>query len=812
MEAEMLSVVRDLRLGGRALAKRPGSAVAAVVALGTGIGLCTMMFSIIYGVYFRGLGVPEADRLLIIYRADPARGYNELWVQQHDFYDWREEQRSFQGLAGYYFGTVNLSGTEGPERFSGGFVSANAFDLLRERPILGRSFQVGDDAPGAPLSVLLGYRVWEDRYGADPGVLGKVVKVNGEQAAIIGVMPEGFRFPHDQDLWVPLRDERSLHEERDAGPSFRVFGRLQDGVGRQQGQREFDLIAERLGREYPDTNQGIGVRLVTFVEANTSPFMAVGFGTMLLATVLVLLIACSNVANLLLARAVLRTRECAVRTAIGASRFHAVIPFFSEAVLLSATGAIAGVGLAYLSVGVFRGATADVSWPYYMQVKVDLPILGFVVLLGVLASLVSGLAPAVRVLKTDVSTVLKDEARGSSSFELGKLSRALVVGEVALSLALLVAAGLMGKSIARLGDRGFNFAGDDVFTGRIQLLGREYDAEQARIQFYRDLLARLKAIPGVESAALGSELPGRGAALRRFAVEGASYAAYRDHPVARRAAVTPGFFEALDAGLLRGRSFEVRDDEEAPGVAIVNQRFADLYFPGENPIGRRIREVTRAGAGEWKTIVGLAPNLKIEGFYPGQDSAGYYVPLAQHAVSYAGIAVEARTGRAVALAADLRRAVEVGDPEIPVYEMRTLDEVIDRQTWAYRVFGALFVVFGFAALFLASVGLYGVLAFAVNRRTHEFGIRMALGAQAANVVGLVLRQGAIQLAIGLALGLGLSLGLSRAMAIFTFQVSPTDPVVFGFSLLFVVGVALLAGLVPALRATRVDPTVALKSE
>lgn len=808
----MVSLFRDLRLGSRALAKRPGSAAAAIVALGTGIGLCTMMFSIIYGVYFRGLDVPAADRLLIIYRTDLARGHSELWVRQHDFYDWREAQRSLEGLAGYYFGTVNLSETEGAERFSGGFVSANTFELLRVPPVIGRSFQTGDDAAGAPLTVLLGYRVWEDRYESDPDVLGRSVKVNGEAATIIGVMPEGFRFPHDQDLWVPLRDERSEHQVRDAGPYFRVFGRLRPGVERQQAQREFDLIAERLGQEYPDTNEGIGVRFMTFVEANTSPFMAVGFGTMLLATILVLLIACSNVANLLLARALLRRRECAVRAAIGAGRLHAVIPFFSEAALLSAVGAIVGVGLAYLSVDLFRGATADVSWPYYMQVKVDLPILGFVVILGMLAAIASGVAPAARALRTDVSTVLKDEARGSSSLELGKLSRALVVAEVALSLALLVAAGLMGKSIARLGDRGFNFAGDDVFTGRVQLLGREYEDEKVRARFYDDLLARLEVIPGMESAALASELPGRGAAQRRFAVEGRSYNAYRDHPMARRAAITPGFFETLDAGLLRGRSFDARDDEEAPGVAIVNQRFADLHFSGENPIGRRIREVTSTGADEWKTIVGLAPNLKIEGFYPGQDSAGYYVPLAQHSVSYAGMAVEAKGVEPAALAAGLRRAVEAVDPEIPVYETRTLDEVIGRQTWAYRVFGALFVVFGFAALFLASVGLYGVLAFAVNRRTHEFGVRMALGARAGDVIGLVFRQGATQLGIGLALGLGLSLVLSRAMAIFTFQVSPTDPVVYGFSFLFVVSVAALAGVVPALRATRVDPTVALKHE
>ncbi len=807
-----LSPIRELRLSGRALAKRPGSAAAAVVALGMGIGLCTMMFSIIYGVYFRGLDLPDADRLLIVYRTDPARGYPELWVRQHDFYDWREQQRSFEGLAGYYFGTINLSGTEGPERFSGGFVSANTFDLLRVWPVLGRAFQAGDDAPGAPLVVLLGYRVWEDRYGGDPDVLGKIVKVNGEQAAIIGVMPDGFRFPHDQDLWVPLRDERSEHRERDAGPSFRVFGRLQDGVGRQQAQLELDLIADRLANQYPDTNEGIGVRFMTFVEANTSPFMAVGFGTMLLATVLVLLIACSNVANLLLARVVLRRRECAVRTAIGASRFHAVIPFFSEAVLLSAIGAVFGVGLAYMSVDLFRGATADVSWPYYMQVKVDLPILGFVVVLGGLASLVSGVVPAVRVLRTDVSAVLKDEERGSSSLELGKLSRALVVTEVALSLALLVAAGLMGKSIARLGDRGFNFAGDDVFTGRIQLLGGKYVDERVRTRFYADLLERLEAIPGVGSAALGSTLPGVGAASTRFAVEGRSYAEYRDYPVARRAAITPDFFETLDAGLLRGRSFEARDDADAPAVAIVNQRFADIYFPGADPLGRRIREVSGTGAGDWKTIVGLAPNLKIEGFYPGQDSAGYYVPLAQQSTSYAGIALEADRGEPAALAASLRGAVQAVDPEIPVFEPRTLDQVIDRQTWAFRVFGALFVAFGFAALFLASVGLYGVLAFAVSRRTHEFGVRMALGARAADVISLVLRQGAIQLGIGLAIGLGLSLALSRAMAIFTFQVSPTDPPVFGLSVLFVVGVAALAGFVPALRATRVDPTVALKSE
>jgi predicted permease len=805
------SLIKDLKFGARALTKKPGSAAVAIVTFGLGIGLCTTMFSIIYGVFFRGIGVPEPDRIVVLMRTNPSEDIQQMGVTQHDLYDWREQQRSFEGLAGYYTGTVNVSGTEGPERYRGGFVSANTFDLLRVRPILGRSFLAADDLPGAQATLLLGYTVWQERYKGDPTVIGTALKVNGQQATIIGVMPEGFRFPQEQDLWVPLGDRRSRLEKRGDGTTLRVIGRLKDGVTVEQATLEFELITQRLAEEYPESNEGVGALFTTMVEQDTGPELVALFSAMMVATIFVLLIACSNVANLLLARAALRTKEAAVRSALGANTLSVVFPFFSEALVLSGAGALLGVGIAYYGIYLFNAAIPP-GKPYYMEFAVDFPILLFVVGITLVTSLVSGAAPAVQISKTDVNGILKDEARGSSSLQLGKLSKVLVVGEVALSCALLIGAGLMTKNIVLLRNLDYNFAVDNIFTSRIGLFEAVYPDAEARTQFYRNVVQRLEGMPAARSVALTTNLPAGGAGRPRLAIEGETYETDQDHPRAYSAAATPNFFRTFGVDVLQGRDFTVQDDADAPLVAIVNQRFAERLFPGEDAMGRRFREADDDSENEWKSIVGVVPNLMMQGFGPEEDPAGFYVPLAQRDSRFVSIAVAVRGGNPTSITTSVRQAVRMVDPDLPMYWVYDMEEVIANRSWPYLVFGGLFIAFGAAALFMASVGLYGVLSFSVSRRVQEMGIRMALGAGGRDVVKLVLRQGFVQLGIGLGIGLGMAFGLSNVVAILMFQGQTRDPLIFATIAGVIVIVGILASVVPARRATSVDPIVALRYE
>jgi predicted permease len=460
----MRSLWQDMLLSLRSLRREPASALITSITLALGIGLCATSFSLVYGVFLRGHPVPEPDRLVLIFRSNPSRDMEWGWVTAHDYYDWREQQSSFQALAHFSTGTVNLAGTEGPERYDGALVSANLFDALQIRPILGTSFRPGDDEAGAPLTVVLGYDAWATRYDSDPRVAGKSVVVNGEPATILGVMAKGFQFPHDQELWVAQRDARAGNADRSQGPQFQVFGRLKDGVSRDQAELEMTLIAQRLAQSYPETNQGVTTRFRTFVEDDTGPELVAVFGAMQVATIFVLLIAIANVSNLLLARATLRTREAAVRTALGATRLRVVLPFFAETLVLAAAGAALGTGIAYAGVTLFDRATQSVGKPYYMEFALDLPVLLFVVGATVFTALLAGAAPAFHVLKTDVNATLKDESRGSSGVLGGRLTRILVTAEIALSCALLIGAGLMVKSIVKLRNFEYPYRTDHVFT------------------------------------------------------------------------------------------------------------------------------------------------------------------------------------------------------------------------------------------------------------------------------------------------------------------------------------------------------------
>jgi predicted permease len=815
----METLWNDIRFSARALARQPGTALVSVLILGLGIGLCSFMFSIIHGVYFRGLDAPEPDRIALLYGVNTSRPGDEGrgWsIPSQDFVDFRERQRSFEGLAAWWGGTVNISGTEGPERFQGAFVTANSFDLLRVRPVLGRAFREGEDAPDSPPTVILGYDLWQNRYGGDAGVLGRVVKVNGEQGTIVGVMPQGFRWPSNHEVWVTMDDD-PLRSARRQGRFYQVWGRLNPAVEWEGAEMEVVAIARQLREEYPEINEDISAELMTAVEAETGPELNALFGAMVVAVVFVLLVACANVANLLLSRAALRIREAGIRVAMGANMLRVVTPFFAEALVLAAGGAVLGTVLAYYSVNAFDLATApsQTGRPYFMAFTVDFSTLLFVVGLTVVTALVASAAPAIKMARTDVNGILKDESRGSSGLRMGRLTRTLVIVEVALSCALLVGAGLMTKSMVRLGRYELPFEPEAYFTARVGLFETDYPEREDRQRFWEELERRLRADPDLRSVALVSSLPGAGAGQTRIRLEGVTYQEVRDQPDVRTAMVTAGFFELMGAELLQGEGFGLQHTADAERVAVVNRSFAERFWPGESPLGRRFQQGT-SDTIPFTTIIGVAPDLQMEGFQSAGDSdvgpEGFYVPVGQLDPSFLSVTALPNSAAPLGLAADVRAAVEGLNPDLPIYDVRALDEVIGRETWFYVVFGLVFVAFGVAALFMASVGLYAVLAFSVTRRIQELGIRMALGAGTTDVLGLVLRQSASQVGIGLAVGLVLAWGVSRVVAIIMFQVEPRDPWVFGGVVGVVVAVGLLASLLPARRATGVDPVVALRYE
>ncbi|MEJ2312077.1 MAG: ABC transporter permease [Gemmatimonadales bacterium] len=808
----MSGLLKELRYAVRMLRKNPGTSLIAVLALGLGIGLTTIMFSIVYGAVWKGLPFEGAEKLVHIERNNLAEDIESMEVPIHDFLDYRKAQTSFEGLAGFYSGTVNLAGTERPERYDGAFISANAFELIRVQPVLGRNFQEGEDTPAADPVMLLGYHVWQDRFGGDPEVVGQVARVNGEQTTIVGVMPEGFRFPVAEDVWLPLRMD-PLELERGEGLSLEVFGRLRDGTNIDQASAEMQAIAARLAEEYPDTNEGVGAVLKPYVDEYIGAEPRAMLYTMLGAVFLVLLVACANVANLLLSRAATRSKELAIRSAVGASRLRVIMQLLGEGVVLASAGAVLGIGISVLGIGMFNRAVEPTDPPFWIDIGLNTVVLVFVIVIAVLAGVLSGILPAIQASGSAVNEVLKDESWGSSGFRVGKLSKGLVVGEIALSLGVLVAAGLMIKSVTNLKTIDYGFDTETTFTARMGLFEADYPDTTSRREFFREVLRRVEQRPGVEAAAIVTALPGAWSYGSRFGIEGATYDRDQDYPVARFATVSPDFLDVYGVKVLEGRTFGPQDTYDAMPVAIVNQSFAEQFYPEGSAIGKRVRQGDSGTEEPWRTIVGVVPDMYMQGLSNmEEDPWGVYFPLDQYDTRFAYVALRSAGEDPMALAAGARDDVMAVDQDIPLYWVQTHQAAIDEQTWFFRIFGNLFMVFGFVALFLAAVGLYGVMSASVSHRTSEMGIRMALGAQGGDVLWLVMKQGAVQVGIGMALGLALAALLSRGLDLILFQVEPWDPVVFALIAAVLAAVGMLASYIPALRATRVDPAVALRYE
>jgi len=803
----MQAVLRDIRYGARSIAKSRAVSAVAILALALGIGLTTTMFSIVYGALLKGMPFPHADRLAAVARQNPARGNGFLSTPIHDFYDYRAQQRSFTGIAALYGGTANVSGTEKAERFDGAWTSAELFDVLGVRPILGRTYTRDEEAPGAGNVVVLSYAMWRDKYGADPGVLGTPIRVNGVPYSVIGVMPDKFEFPDRQALWMPMQLDASKIE-RGRGQGLQLVARLKPGVSFDEANADIATIARRIATDHKASNEGITGVARPIIDSEIGPEASRMLWTMLGAVFFVLLIACANVANLLLDRAAHRTKEVGIRTALGASRSAVIRQFLTEALVLALVGAVFGALIAQLGVTMFNRAIADTDPPFWLDIALHPPVLAFVVATAIVASLFSGAIPAYQSSRADINEVLKDESRGASSFRIGRLSRGLVVFEIALSCGLLVASGLMVKSVVKLRTMDPGITTANVFTARLGFPSTYADTV-AQIQFFDELMVRLGALPGVQGVSLSSTLPGTCCSGGQFAIEGKAYASDRDYPEAGSITVSPGFFPTFEVAPVQGRVLTPQDRLESVPVAVINESFARKYFMSESPLGKRIRVGDGTSTAPWRTIVGVVPDI-FTGNTDNPWSPMMYVPLAQNHANFLSMGL--RAPNAMALAPQVRATVAELDADIPIYWVYSMEEAIARNVWHVRVFGGLFMVFGVAALILAAVGLYAVMAFSVSRRAREVGIRIALGARTGHVLRMVFKQGILQLAVGMTLGLGLAAGVAQLVAAILFDVQPRDPTVFGAVVAALTAAGLLACYIPARRAARVDPLSAMRAE
>ena len=807
----MTGLARDLRYGIRMLTKNPGLSLAAVLAFALGIGLSTAMFSIVYGVIFRGLPFEEPEQLLHIENNNPSKDQRSLEVFLQDYLELRERQKSFEGLGAFYEGTVNLSGDEKPERYEGAFMTANSFGLLRARPLIGRGIQAGEDSPGAEPVVVLGWGVWQKRYNGDPQVVGRKIRVNGQAGTIVGVMPQGFAFPISQEIWVPMRQD-PLKTPRGRGETLEVFGRLRDGVSIDQARAELGGITKALAQQFPATNEGRGIVIKPYTEEYIGEEPRALIVIMLAICLAVLMLACVNVASLIMARASKRTREIAIRSSLGADRRRLIGQLLIESVLLSLVGALLGVLLAYVGIKAFNATIADTQPPFWLKIAVDPAALLFALGATLVAGVVSGLVPAFQASRTDVNEVLKDEGRGSSSLRMGIFTRSVVVVEVGLSCVILIAAGLMIQNVLKMGDR-VEIDTANLFTNRIALFESAYPEEAQRVRFFETLLTRLREDPAVVSAAASTYLPATGTWAPRFALEGATYPKEEDQPRAHIAWVSSGFIHTFNAEVLRGRDFDTRDTAASLPVVLVNRSFAEKFWHGQDPIGRRIRftDAEDSAAEPWRTVIGVVPDLGMASIEDDEfGPEGFYIPLTQDCPGFVSVVVRTRDANPLAITEKVRAHVTALDKDLPIYFVRSMAEVVAQTGFFQNLFATLFAIFGLVALVLASVGIYGVIAFSVEQRTQEIGIRMALGARQSSVLGLILRQGMLQLLIGLGLGLVPAVFLGKALGGILVGVQPYDPPTFVGVCLLLAGVALLACWVPAQRASRTDPLVAIQ--
>jgi putative ABC transport system permease protein len=800
----LADVLRDTRYAMRQLIKAPGFTGVAIVTLALGIGATSAMFSVINGVLLRPLPYPEAERLVHVYEILPRFG--RFSVAPASFLDWRTQNTVFERLIAYNGGVgATLSDAEGAERLFAAAVSWDLFETLRVKPALGRGFTASEDVPGRNRVAVLSHGMWQRRFAGDPNVLGRSITLNGEPSTVIGVAPEGFSFPSRQtELWMPLALNPANASR--GGHFLAVIGRLKPAVSREQAGAEMKTIAERLAQQYPQNSANESAGVIGLHDDIVGDSRSALF-ILMAAVGVVVLIACANVANLLLVRAAVRGKEMAIRTALGAARRRLVLQMLAESLVLSFAGGGLGLLLAYYAMAPIRTLSAG-SIPRVNDVSMDTTVLLFALGTSLLTGLLFGLAPAWQASRTGVSDVLKEGGRSSTAGATGWVRSGLLVTEVALSIVLLVGAALLLRSFARVTGVDPGFRADHVLTFRVALPNASYREPHRRTAFFDALLARLDAHPQIAAAGMIQTLPMRGDYYLSVLIQGRPAPKPGEGLSASHRVVSPDYFKALGIPLLRGRMFTDRDTDKAPMVALVDETFVERNFPGEDPIGRGL-DIGNGTDGFYE-IVGVVGNVRHDGLAstPGPTM---YVPHKQDPFS-AMVMVVKTEGDPAQLSSAAREAVRGIDPALPAYAMAPLADIVSDSVAQRRFSMLLLAVFAGVALFLAAVGLYGVVAYAVNQRTREIGLRMAIGAQRGDVLSLIVGGGMKLAIIGVAIGLAGALALSGFVEAMLFDVTPLDPTSYGVTASVLLAVAALACYVPARRAMQVDPIVALRNE
>lgn len=807
----MRSIWLDVHFGFRMLLKSPGITLAAILAFAIGISANTAMFSIANAFLLHPISFPDVDR--IVMPLGQAPGQTEEWseVSPATFLDWREQNHSFESLAAYDWADANLTGVGEPIKVQSFRVSANFFDVLRAKPILGRGFIAGEDESGAQRVAVLSASLWRRQFGSDPNIVGRTVRLDSQPTLVVGVMNDKVRFPQSAEIWVPLvfsSEEKSLRTAHYLLP----IGRLKAGVSLQQAHADMAAIQARLESSFPNTEKGWGVQCITISDFIAGP--GKGYSVMdLIAVAFLLLIACTNVANLLLARSAARQNEFAVRVALGASRSRLIRQVLVESVLLSIGGAAAGLLLGAWWISLIRAAMppeVERYIPAWDTVRLDPQVFLLTCAIAVMAGVIAGLFPAFYGSRANLQESLKEAGRGGGpGASRMRLRSALVVVQVALSLVLLVGAALMAKGVQTLFALNFKFNPDAVLTFRVTLRDYKYATPQQRAAFFDALTDRLNHTTGVQNSSVSIGLPFTGTWSGSFSIENRPLqpGEYRGADLNN---VSPNFFALLHVPVLEGRPFTDQDSTDAPPVAIVSEKFAKRFWPGTSPIGHRMKNGEENSKEPWATVVGVVPEITYNPWIHEPPPAVYF-PLRQQPVPTVYVAV--RTGGdPKAFIPVIRTAVSGIDPEQPVYDVFLLQHVVSNQILGLSYVAVLMGAVGLMALGLAAVGVSGLMAYSVTQRSHEIGIRMALGANPADVLRLFVKHGLKLLLLGVIIGLPLSFALARLLSSLLFGVRANDFVSFFGGALLLTVVVFLACYLPARQATRVDPMVALRYE
>ncbi|HXW06531.1 MAG TPA: ABC transporter permease [Vicinamibacterales bacterium] len=803
-------LLQDLRYAVRSLSRSPGFTLVAVACLALGIGVNSAIFSIVDGVLLQPYPYPEADRIVVLNSHNQQSGIRRALISWPDFEDYRDETTTFSSLAAFTGRSLTIAdGTSDPERYSGAIVSWNLFSLLGTPPALGRDFGPEDDRPGAEPVVLLSDDVWQRRYGADRSIVGKAISINGRPHTVIGVMPPKFLFWENQRLWVPIG--LYVNEMTRGDRSLQVMARLRPGATIDQARADLEGIAGRLAATYPLDNENWGSLVRPLREWMLPAQVEIMILAMMGAVTLVLLIACANVANLLLARASVRHREISIRSALGAGRWRIVRQLLTEAVVIGLVSAPLGIAIAWAGIQLIdRGIPPD-SIPYFIHWALDARSLAYTIAISMATGIVFGLAPALQAARANLQESLKEGARGATGGRRARMRNALVVAEISMSLILLVGASLFVRSFLNLQNSAVGFDTAPLMTMRFYLPGEAYDADAAKARRVQDIVRRVEALPGVEAAFASNFVPlGGGGGGGSVLVEGRPFERGQE-PGITLVAATPHLRRALGVSLVRGRDPTDSEEVTRTPVAVVNQTMAARLWPGQDPVGRRFR-LTGERLPDWFTVIGVVADFRH--FAGDSDRPVFpsaYVPYTFEPTLNTGLTIRATSNPAQVTSA-VREQIRAADPSLPVFSTFTMEELRQRSFWQDRLFGWMFSVFGVIALLLASIGVYGVLSYSVSQRTQEIGVRMALGADRRDVLHLIVAYGLKLAGAGIAVGVLGAAAATQAIKSVLHNVTPTDPLSFGSVIVFLTFVAAAASYFPARRAMAVDPIIALRDQ